>query len=307
VGSPPLVQVFDAETGVEKLSFLAFDANFHGGVRVAVGDMNCDGLPDIIVAAGPGGAPEVRVFNGVTGLPFAGTLGGFLAYGKGSRAGVWVAAGDINQDGLTDIVTGPDNGGGPPLVRVFSGLDGGLHAEFIAYEAHFQGGVRVAVGDINGDSVPDIVTAPGQGRLPIVKVFDGTDLAGPAIASFQAFAANYRHGLYLAVGDVTGDGRADIVTGGGSGGQRLVRVFDGSNLTGPPVATFSPSQQNGGDSIRVAVADIDGDGDLEIVTAGGPGGNRNPKVFDLELNPDEVDSFFATEFDFGRGFFVAGG
>ena len=307
VGSEPLVQVFDAETGQLKFSFLAFDPNFRGGVRVAVGDTNCDAIPDIIVAAGPGGAPEVRVFNGVTGLPVEGTLGSFLAYDSGSRAGVWVAAGDINQDGLTDIVTGPDNGGGPPLVRVYSGHTGALHAEFNAYEGSFQGGVRVAVGDVSGDGVPDIITAPGAGRVPIVNVFDGTDLTGAAIESFLAFDESYRHGLYLAVGDVSGDGRADIVASGGLGDERLVRVFDGTNLAGPPIATFSPYSAGGGDSIRVAVVDIDNDGDMEIVTAGGSGTERDPTVFDVELNPDEVDAYFTTTVEFRRGHFVAAG
>jgi hypothetical protein len=71
--------------------------------------------------------------------------------------------------------------------------------------------------------------------------------------------------------------------------------------------TFSAYRQNAGDSLRVAVVDIDGDGDLEIITAGGLGGDRNPKVFDLKPNPDEVDAFFATDFDFRHGFFVAAG
>ena len=87
----------------------------------------------------------------------------------------------------------------------------------------------------------------------------------------------------------------------------MVSVFDGTDLTAPPVATFSPYAVNGGDSIRVAAVDIDGDGDLEIVTAGGSGAERDPKVFDVELNPDEVDAYFAATIDFRRGHFVAGG
>jgi hypothetical protein len=308
-GSEPLVRVFDAETGAEKFSFYAFDPSFNGGVRVAVGDTTCDGIPDIIVAAGPGSAPEVRVFNGATGVPLSGALGSFLAYDEGSRAGVWVAAGDINQDGFTDIITGPDNGGGQPLVKVFSGEDGSLHADFLAYDDKFQGGVRVAAGDINGDSVPDIVTAPGPGHAPEVRVFDGTDLTGPAIESFLAFGNSYRRGLYLAVGDVTGDGRADIVASGGDGGQRLVRVFDGTDVTGGPVASFQPYQSQSGDSLRVALVDANEDGDLELVVAPGPGGQDDPKVFDFDaaLNPEEVDPFFDALFESTGGYFVAGG
>lgn len=306
-GALPEVRVFDAETGTLKFSFLAFDEGFKGGVRVAAGDVSCDGIPDIIVGAGPSDAPLVRVFNGATAAPLAGTLGGFLAYDAGTKSGVWVAAGDINQDGFTDIITGPDNGGGAPVVKVFSGENGNLHAQFTAYATNFQGGVRVAVGDINGDIVPDIVTAPGAGHAPQVRVFDGTNLTGPAIESFLAFDNNYRLGLYLAVGDVTGDGRADIVASGGAVGQRLVRVFDGTDLSAPPVASFRPYQSQSGDSIRVALVDIDEDGDLELVTAPGPGGQEDPKVFDLELAPDEVDIYFASEYEFSGGYFVAGG
>jgi hypothetical protein len=236
-------------------------------------------------------------------LALAGTLGSFLAYDAGSRAGVWVAAGDINQDGFTDIITGPDSGGGPPLVKVFTGETGALHAAFMAYEGTFQGGVRLAAGDINGDSVLDIVTAPGPGRAPQVRVFDGLHLTDPPIARFLAFANNYRHGLYLAVGDINGDGRADIVAGGGAGSRRLVCVFDGTNLSNT-IATFEPYEAQAGDSIRVAVTDIDGDGDLEIVTATGLGGSSAPKVFDVELTPEEVDDFFAST-DFVKGLFVA--
>src|SRR5205823_11963081 len=74
-GTEPRVRVIDAETGLQKLNFLAFDPGFKGGVRVAVGDVNGDAIPDIITSAGPGGGPEVRVFNGATGARFSEPIG----------------------------------------------------------------------------------------------------------------------------------------------------------------------------------------------------------------------------------------
>src|SRR5687768_17314916 len=66
-GHEPLVRVFDPDTGIERFSFLAYAEAFRGGVRIAAGDVSGDGIPDIITAAGPGGGPQVRVFDGATG------------------------------------------------------------------------------------------------------------------------------------------------------------------------------------------------------------------------------------------------
>jgi hypothetical protein len=68
-GGGPHVRVFDAETGNEQLSFFAYDPGFLGGVRVALGDVSGDGIPDVITVPGPGGGPHVRVFHGLTGEP----------------------------------------------------------------------------------------------------------------------------------------------------------------------------------------------------------------------------------------------
>ncbi len=238
-GGAPHVKVFDAVTGQLKFSFFAFDPRFGGGVRVATGDVNGDGVDDIICAAGPGGGPEVRVFDGTDGH----LIRDFYAYDPAFTGGVYVAAGDVNGDGLADIMTGAGEGGGPH-VRVFDGASLHLMDEFMAYDSGFRGGVRVAAADVNGDGLAEIVTGAGPGGGPHVEVFDdnyagpvvytGPVVAGGAkrvrILSTYAFAPEYSGGVFVAAGDVDGDGKAEIIAGQGQGWQAKVRVIRASDL-----------------------------------------------------------------------------
>ncbi|HEV8306360.1 MAG TPA: VCBS repeat-containing protein, partial [Methylomirabilota bacterium] len=222
-GGGPEVRVFDGVTGTLLRSFLAYDASFTGGVRVAVGDVNGDGRADIITGPGPGGGPNVRVFDGRTGA----LLRSFFAYDPTFTGGVFVAAGDVNGDGMADIITGAGEGGGPN-VRVFSGATGLMLANFFAYDPSFTGGVRVAAGDMGGAGRADyIITGPGPGAAPVVKVFDPT---GGLTRAFFAYAPAFTGGVFVAAGDMNGDGTADIITGAGAGGGPQVKVFDGGTL-----------------------------------------------------------------------------
>ncbi|HTW97055.1 MAG TPA: hypothetical protein VMD74_05355, partial [Candidatus Methylomirabilis sp.] len=72
--------------------------------------------------------------------------GQFFAYGQSFHGGVSVAAGDIDSDGLAEIVTGAGPGGGPH-VRVFK-LDGSVIDSFYGYDINFTGGVNVGVASI---------------------------------------------------------------------------------------------------------------------------------------------------------------
>src|SRR5207237_284473 len=114
-GHAPLVQVYSVSGGLVR-SFLAYDAGFTGGVSVAAGDVNGDGIDDIITGAGPGGTPHVRVVDGRTSA----TVRNFLAYTSNFHGGVFVAAGDLTGDRVADIITGAGPGGGPHL-RAFDG------------------------------------------------------------------------------------------------------------------------------------------------------------------------------------------
>jgi hypothetical protein len=293
-GSMPEVHIYNASTGALVRSFLAYDPSFRGGVRVAMGDVTGDGVPDIITAPGPGGGPDIRVYDGKTGA----LVRAFLAYDISFLGGVYVAAGDVNGDGYADIITGAGSGGGPH-VKVFSGRDGSVLQSFFAYAPNFFGGVTVAAGDVNGDGKADIITGVGAGGGPHVKVFSGTD--GSVLQSFFAYASNFFGGVTVAAGAVTGDGRANIITGVGAGGGPQVKVFDARD--GSVLRSFWAYDPSFFGGVTVAAADLLGDGWTDIIT--GAGAAPHVKVFD-RTNLAVRDSFFAYDPSFNGGVFVGG-
>lgn len=208
-------------------SFFAFASTFTGGVHVACGDFNGDRRGDIVVGAGRGGSPHVRVVSGVD----LRELASFFAYETGFTGGVNVAIGDFNGDGRNDLITGAGPGGGP-RVRVFNGQNlGNSLADFLAYDAGFRGGVDVAIGDVNRDGRGDIVTGALAGGGPHVKVFANGSTGLTALYSFFAYAQAFRGGVNVAAFDFDGDGSADIMTGAGPGGGPHVKIFNGQSIT----------------------------------------------------------------------------
>jgi hypothetical protein len=149
---------------------MAYEPEFRGGVRVAVGDVNGDGVNDVITTPGPGHVVTVRVFDGRNSTN---VLSQFDAYAPTFRGGGFVAAGRFGRGRGMDIVTGAGAGGGPH-VRVFEGMRRALRGEFFAYDQAFQGGVRVAVREAT-DGTPEIITSPGPGAPAIVRAFDARD------------------------------------------------------------------------------------------------------------------------------------
>ncbi|MFL5331063.1 MAG: hypothetical protein ACJ8C4_19405 [Gemmataceae bacterium] len=292
-GGGPHVRVFDPVTGVETRSFFAYPG-FGGGVRVAAGDINGDCIADIITAAGPGGGPHVKAFDGVTGAEIL----SFFAYDANFNGGVFVAVGDINGDGYGDIITGADSGGGPH-VKVFSGQNGGLLASYFAYSANFTGGVRVAAGDVNGDGYSDIITGAGPTGGPHVTVRSGKDLF--LLRSFFVYDAGVTNGVYVAGGDLNGDGFADIITGVGKGAPAHTIVYSGKDNS--ILQSFFAYDLGFTGGVRVAVADFNGDGQLDLITGAGPGGGPHVRVLEGKTM-GQLNSFNAFDPSFMGGVFV---
>ena len=108
----------------------------------------------------------VKVFDGATNS----IISQWYAYPVSFTGGIFVAAGDLGNNGTFEVVTGTGSGGAP-VGAVWNPLTGALITQFMAYSEGFTGGVRVAVNDGNGDGIADIITGAGPTGSPHVKVF----------------------------------------------------------------------------------------------------------------------------------------
>jgi hypothetical protein len=250
-GTPGHVEVFAVNGGAKLADFEPYFM-YSGNVNVAVADFNKDGVKDLVVAPADGN-PQVKVYNGqrfVNGTfddsaPDASLFAMGFVYGINFNVGVLVAAGDVNQDGYADLVTGPSAGN--PHVKVFDGLsiaDGSftqnvqaqLLTSFFSFGLNFNVGAHVAVGDINHDGAGDVITGASAGN-PHVKAYDGRgitagDFTSPeshVILSFFPYALQFNIGATVAAGDTNGDTFVDLITGASTGNPD-VRTYSGQKI-----------------------------------------------------------------------------
>jgi phosphodiesterase/alkaline phosphatase D-like protein len=313
-GSNSMIQLRDVKGNLMK-QFNAFPG-FNGSVSVAYGDLNNDGVKDIVAGAGPGGGPHVKVFDGLSGKEIV----SFFAYDASFRGGVNVAVGDLNGDGRLELITGAGAGGGPHVKAFALNFSAGRAttqevASFFAYAPSFRGGVSVAAGDVNGDGASDIITGAGPGGGPHVKAF-GFGAPAPALgarqelASFYAYDANFRGGVSVASGNINGLGPDEIITGAGAGGGPHVKAFsrstEGTLSTVSSFFAYDPSFRGG-----VEVGSMMSPSDLavsRVLTGAGPGGGPHVRGFDLSNplgQPNEVLSFYAESPAFRAGVAVS--
>lgn len=168
----------------------------------------------------------------------------------------------------------------------------------------FTGGVEVALGDVTGDTGPEIVTGPGAGGGPHVKIFARNNSFGHnEVGAFFAYAPSFSGGVRVAVGDVYGDAQPEIVTAAGPGGGPHIRVFTAAGALISEFFAYAPNVTGG---VSVAVGDVVSGGKAEIVTGAGPGGAAHVRTFN-HLGQAVGGGFYAYDPAFTGGVWVAVG
>ncbi len=208
-----------------------------------------------------------------------------------------VAIGNVTGDADNEIIVaaGP---GSDPYVQIYTAA-GKRIGQFLAYDKSMKSGVHVASGDINDKGYDEIVTVPGYGSKSLVKVFNGKGKS-TVTTGFYAFPKSFLGGSEIAVGNVHGSDREEIIIGNGAGTSSYVRVF---NHKGKVVMkTILPFDRIERGGVSVATANVDGGTHSEIAIAQNGFGKPNVKVYKVD-NGDEtiLGDFYAYEKSYRGG------
>ncbi|MBM3978852.1 MAG: hypothetical protein FJ304_00940 [Planctomycetes bacterium] len=220
VGGLP-VRVYDGRDRNLLVEFVPFAA-WKGGLHVAGLDLMRDGRS--VIAVNAEGTQHIKVFDLAQGKE----IDSFFAHDQKVPGGVRIAWGDVNGDGLPDLITanGPSNV--TTTVKVFSGKNRDVLAEFPAVDAKYRGGAFVAAADLTGNGRANPVVGLDAGTVPLARVFDDK---GKVLAEWLAFDERFRGGVRVAV-----SANNNVVAGPGPGAKNSpVRLFHTGRLKNPPI------------------------------------------------------------------------
>ena len=330
MGQPPTTTTIDFAEESADFTVISRDGGDKLGSpnTMALGDFNGDGIADLLLGASGGDGPndtrtdagEAYILYGRPDLPPSFDVDGVpgpdvIIYGAdpGDRLGSGVAAGDVNGDGVDDVILGAPGGDGPANNRDSVGeavvLFGGFLSpqidlrtqpvDMVVYNnrQRSQFGTALQALDLSGDGIEDVVIGDPMARSQAGNAYviygrvdlpPRRDIADPGQVDIMILGrrSGDRFGSGFGAGDINRDGIPDLVMGapggdgpGGSrsnGGEAYVIFGSGSlpqridlGATSADVTVFGadPQDQLGA---SVATGDINGDG-VEDLVVGAPG------------------------------------
>jgi hypothetical protein len=234
---------------------------------LVVTDTGTDGTEETIVGSGPGMEPLVSVHRADGTKIFR-----FSAFVKKMRQGVNVAVGDLDGDGIPEIIAAP-RFGGSPTVRVFTNFGKPktksatvtpVKQEFNAFDIANTSGLSITACDTDADGKAEIIAAEGPNGTGEVRVYKAD---GTLLQSFRPFdTTRAPHGINVACGDLFGTGRANIVVAEATQGSRveILNAMDPTQVK-TPIDAFEESFVGG---VNIAVGSDEGQPIVLVSVAG---------------------------------------
>jgi hypothetical protein len=207
----------------------------------------------------------IRVFN----TDGSSLRNGFFLYDSQFRGNNEIVKKDLNKDGKLEIIVADES-----KITIYDS-DKNVTTSFYPYGTKYGFGLNFAISDINNDGNSEIITGTSKGYAPLVKIFNnkGTEIN----KGFYAYAKSFKGGVNVAVCDLKGNGKKEIVTGAGFLGGSLVKTFDtNGNATSKGFYAYAKTFKGG---VNVACGDVNGDKKDEIVTGAGFSGSPHVRIF----------------------------
>ena len=205
--------------------------------------------------------------------------------------GVKAVIGDVINPQITDgvtqaVFTAPAQNGGPNI-RVFNIATGALLKSFMAFDASYTFGVNIATSDLNQDGYSDLIVGTNGGIRAAVRVFSGKDYSLMPQYSLNPYGS-FNGAVQVASGDITRDGKPDIITLAQTGANTDVRIWSGQN--GQLINSFITQLPGYTAGVVVASADLNKDGYGEVILGTGNLNKVNTQIFDLLLDKNKPSS-----------------
>ena len=256
----------------------------NGPLSAVIGDLNGDGKPDIVVANSNDNT--VSVYLNTT--PNGASTPSFSARTSFATGAVPcnVALADLNTDGKLDIVTSNSSSGN--ISVLMNTTPNGSSSPTFSAKTDFATGTNpasVTIADLNDDGKPDIVTANyGNNTISVLMNTTPNGSSSPTFSAKTDFATG-TNPASVAIADLNGDGKSDIVVANFGSNTVSVLLNTTPNSASTPSFSGRIDFTTGAGPTAVAISDLNEDGKPDIVTA-----NYNAYSVSVLLNTNRVST-----------------